>query len=370
MSTTMLDPNPTDVIIPSSSSSSTPTLAGLVAYPVLRHLDMTGHVPDAAVALIEAAALRLLDSEMIIELRAAMPGAAADASASTPLRHEEAPLTESILLQIEADGLHSHFKPFMRAFIRIMFGLFFTEEQYTRACDCLDSGHNFAFLMSDAGGPTLGAWKTQVKSTESGIALHVAKVWGIEAQRDCMAVIAARLPGVMFPAAYLVWPDAYRQLKRETFGEPFLAGNLQLANVSGDVTVGPNDRLRIGGPTVFNKYLTVVRPYFVRALMAHVTWLANTGRVRLDREHAQLHRFIADAASSQTQLEHYDFRKVQRVLAIKLLSNEFLTSLVKSGAVSRFEDQRDLLAFSKMEGSSYRCYHELRKSLRSHSAVA
>jgi hypothetical protein len=369
MSTTVPDLYLTDANNSVPISSTDPTLASIAGYPVLRHLDMAGHVPDTAAALIEAAALRLLDSEMIIELRASMPAATADASASTPLRHEEAPLTESILLQIEAEGLHRHFKPFMRAFIRIMFGLFFTQEQYIRACDCLDSGHSFAFLMSDAGGPTLGAWKTQVKNTDGGIALHVAKVWGIEAQRDCMAVIAARLPGVMFPAAYLVWPDAYRTLKRDTFGEPFLAGNLQLANVTGDVQVDPNDRLRIGGPTVFNKYLTVVRPYFVRALMAHVTWLARTGRVRLDREHETLHRFIASAAYSQTQLEHYDFRKVQRVLAIKLLSNEFLTSLVKSGAVARFEDQRDLLAFSKMEGSSYRCYHELRKSLRSHSAV-
>ena len=114
---------------------------------------------------------------------------------------------------------------------------------------------------------------------------------------------------------------------------------------------------------MFNKYLTVVRPYFVRALMAHVGWLAETGRVELDADARAVHQFIAHAARSQTDDAHYSFGKV-RVLAIKLLSNEFLTALVRNGRVATFDDQRDLLAFSKMEGSSYRCYHELRKSLR------
>ncbi|NIF70268.1 polyketide synthase [Burkholderia sp. Ap-962] len=279
--------------------------------------------------------------------------------------HDEAPLTEQLLLQIADEGLHGHFKPFMRAFIRIMFGLFFTEDQNRRACECIDAGHNFAFLMSDGGGPSLAGWKTLARSDEQGIGLHVDKVWGIEAHRDCMAVIAARLPGVMFPAAYLVWPDEYRKLRRDTFGAPFLAGNLQLANVAGEVRVGAGDRLRIGGPTVFNKYLTVVRPYFVRALMAHVAWLEKTGRLALSPELRGVHHFIAEAARSQTEIAHYSFGKVQRVLAIKLLSNEFLCALVRGRAVASFDDQRDLLAFTKMEGSSYRCYHELRKSLRS-----
>ncbi|MEK7921321.1 hypothetical protein, partial [Burkholderia contaminans] len=242
--------------------------------------------------------MRLLDSEMVIALHAATPDVLPDSSASTPLRHDEAPLTEALLEQIGREGFHHLFKPFMRAFIRIMFGLFFSDDQNRRACECIDSGHNFAFLMSDGGGPTLAAWRTVVRSDDHGLALTVDKVWGIEAHRDCMAVVAARLPGVMFPAAYLVWPDEYRKLKRTTCGAPFLAGNLQLANVGGQVRVNAEDRLRIGGPTVFNKYLTVVRPYFVRALMAHVGWLERTGRVELDADARAVHQFIADAARS------------------------------------------------------------------------
>ncbi|KVQ96068.1 hypothetical protein WK09_00170 [Burkholderia ubonensis] len=348
----------------SSGLPLVPRVANHAAYPVLRHLDTLGEAPHAARRLVEAAAVRLLDSEMVIALRAETPEALPDSSASTPLLHDEAPLTEALLEQIGREGFHHLFKPFMRAFIRIMFGLFFSDEQNRRACDCIDAGHNFAFLMSDGGGPSLGAWRTAVRSDDGVLTLAVEKVWGIEAHRDCMAVVAARLPGVMFPAAYLVWPDEYRKLKRATCGAPFLAGNLQLANVSGHARVSAEDRLRIGGPTVFNKYLTVVRPYFVRALMAHVDWLARTGRVALDADARAVHRFIADAARSQTDDAHYSFGKVQRVLAIKLLSNEFLTALVRDGQVETFDDQRDLLAFSKMEGSSYRCYHELRKSLR------
>lgn len=353
---------------PSRETAPGPSLLRDAALPVMVHLDLSGTkstTPPAVNAMIESAVARLLDSDMIIGLRAEALDVLPGSHASTPLKHEEAPLTEAILAQIAQEGLYANFKPFMRAFIRIMFGLFFSPEQYRRACDCIDSGHNFAFLMSDGGGPTLAAWRSLAASDEDGIKLHIDKVWGIEAHRDCMAVVAARLPGVMFPAAYLVWPEEYRKLTRETCGEPFLAGNLQLANVNGDVRVGANDRLKIGGPTVFNKYLTVVRPYFVRALMVHVSWLAANGRLTLDRTDRELHAFIADAAHAQTQLEHYDFRKVQRVLAIKMLSNEFLTSLVRKGSVAAFSDQRDLLAFSKMEGSSYRCYHELRKSLRS-----
>ncbi|MGY6236746.1 hypothetical protein [Burkholderia ambifaria] len=354
--------------VPASSASSaallSPRVADQAAYPVLRHLDLIATPPRAAARLVEAAAVRLLDSEMVIALRAATPDVLPDSSAATPLRHDEAPLTEALLEQIGREGFHHLFKPFMRAFIRIMFGLFFSDDQNRRACDCIDAGHNFAFLMSDGGGPTLAAWRTAIRSDDQGLALTVDKVWGIEAHRDCMAVVAARLPGVMFPAAYLVWPDEYRKLERVTCGAPFLAGNLQLANVAGQVRVRAEDRLRIGGPTVFNKYLTVVRPYFVRALMAHVGWLEATGRVELDADTRAVHRFIAAAAHAQTDDANYSFGKVQRVLAIKLLSNEFLTALVRDGKVATFDDQRDLLAFSKMEGSSYRCYHELRKSLR------
>ncbi len=111
---------------------------------------------------------------------------------------------------------------------------------------------------------------------------------------------------------------------------------------------------------MFNKYLTIVRPYFVRALMAHVGWLAREGRLALSPAHESVRRFVADAARAQSRSSVYGADVVQRVLALKFAANELLGDLVRGGAVRRFDDQRDLLALSKMEGSAYRCYYEIR----------
>ncbi|MEX3959734.1 hypothetical protein [Trinickia sp. EG282A] len=349
-----------------TSPWKTTDLPTLAALPVAARLEAFGPLPDALLALLREGAVRLLDSDMIIRQRrlrdVALPEV--EEGASTELRHDESALAEAVLEQIAQQGLADHFKPFMRSFIRIMFALFFTPEQSERACACLDDGYHFSFLMSDAGGPTLAGWRSVARNEQGHIRLTVDKVWGIEAHREGMAVIAARLPGVFFPAAYLVWPEQYRSLRRVSYGEPFLDGRLQLGNVNGEVEVGAGDRLKIGGPTVFNKYLTIVRPFFVRALMAHLEWLAREGRVTLDEKAGEAMRFIADAARQQTRSQVYSFGSVQRVLALKFASNELLSGLVRSGAVREFSDERDLLAFSKMEGSSYRCYHELRTSFK------
>ena len=84
-------------------------VADQAAYPVLRHFDTIaslGTPPRAAARLVEAAAVRLLDSEMVIALHAATPDVLPDSSASTPLRHDEAPLTEALLEQISREGFH------------------------------------------------------------------------------------------------------------------------------------------------------------------------------------------------------------------------------------------------------------------------
>ncbi len=302
---------------------------------------------------------------MIITLQREPPVAPPAGGASTELRHDATSQAEAALSKIAEEGLADNFKPFMRSFGRIMFSLFFTPQQAERAAKCQEEGFHFSFLMSDAGGPTLSGWRSVARSEEDGVRLTVDKVWGIEAHREGVAVVASRVPGVFFPAAYLVWPEQYRTLKRIAYGEPFLEGRLQLGNVKGEVRVSRDDRLKIGGPTVFNKYLTIVRPFFVRALMAHVSWLSRTGRLVLGAGDAAIHTYIAETARAQTRTERYDFEGVQRVLAIKFTSNEFLIDLVRKGAVANFGDQRDLLAFSKMEGSSYHCYHNLRSSLKS-----
>jgi len=342
-------------------------LPSLAARPVLARLARFGAPPAALTQALREACARLMDSDMIIRQSPhAADTRAPDDGASTPLRHDESALAEEVLARIAHEGLAPNFRPLMRTFIRMMFALFFTPQQYARACRELDAGMQFAFLMSDGGGPTLSCWRTVARRESEGpVRLSVDKVWGIEAHRDAIAVVAARLQGAMIPTAYLVWPEIYRELQRTPCGDPFLGGTLQLANVRGEILVSTEDRLRMGGPIVFNKHLTLVRPFFVRALMAHLDWLAQQHRLRLDAGEQASAAYIAEAAREQTRARIYSFDAVQRVMALKFAANELLSGLVRRGAVRDFADQRDLLAFSKMEGSSYRCFHELRAAIRS-----
>ncbi len=340
-------------------------LPELAAQPVLHRLQCYGELPSGLAAMLARASARLLDSDMLIR-QTAQPFAAPEASAHAPmpLEHHEHALSESILGQIRLEGLAPHYKPFMRTFARILFSLFLTPDQYDRACACIDSGNNLRFLMSDAGGPTLGSWRTVAEPKDDGFKLRIDKVWGMYANLDGMAIIAARTPGSFFPSAFLVWPEQYATLQRSLCGDSFLDGVVQLGNVRGEVSVAPADRLKAGGPAALNKYLTTVRPFLVRALMAHVEWLHDQGRLRLGPDERAARDFIADAARAKTQTGTYANEDVHKVLALKFASNELLLHLVASGAVERYADQRDLLAFTKMEGSSYRCYHELRAAAR------
>lgn len=202
---------------------------------------------------------------------------------------------------------------------------------------------------------------------EDGYTLEVDKVWGMYAHLDGLAIVAARTSGSFFPSAFLVWPQQYQTLKRTPCGEPFLGEVMQLGNVRGTIKVAQADRLKIGGPAVLNKYLTTVRPFLVRALMAHLTWLEREGRLVMTAQERASRDFIAAAARAKTQSDRYDSEDVHRVLALKFASNELLVHLVGDDAVKHFADQRDLLAFTKMEGSSYRCYHELRAGMGVHA---
>ncbi|MEB5508067.1 hypothetical protein QMA69_32705, partial [Burkholderia pseudomallei] len=309
---------------------------------------------------LRAGATRLLDSDMIIAQPRAHAAARAAERATTPLRYEQSAQTEAVLEQIAHEGLAPHFKPFMRGFSHVMSALFLTPEQDAKVQAYRAAGHHLRFLMSDGGGPALAAWRSTVRVEHGRTRLAIDKVWGIEAHRESIGLVAVRAPGAFMPAAYLVWPEQYRTLERAACGEPFLEGGLQLGNVRGEIETTPEDRLRIGGPNVFNKYLTIVRPYFVRALMAHVGWLAREGRLALSPAHESVRRFVADAARAQSRSSVYGADVVQRVLALKFAANELLGDLVRGGAVRRFDDQRDLLALSKMEGSAYRCYYEIR----------
>ncbi|WP_211441176.1 hypothetical protein [Collimonas humicola] len=354
-----------DVDVNPARSFSLNSLLLVTAQPVLHRLASYGALPRQMIQIISRASVRLQDSDMLIsQTPHSYERSEEIRQPSVALAHQEHAMAESMLELIRQEGLAPHYKSFMQTFARILFSLFLTPGQYDRASACLDSGNNLHFLMSDGGEPTLSSWRTVAQPEGDGFKLHIDKVWGMHANLDGMAIVVARTLGAYFPSAYLVWPEQYATLKRTACGAPFLDDVVQLGNVKGTVQVAQGDRLQAGGSAVLNKYLATVRPLLVRALMAHVEWLATQDRVELTAEERTALGFITAAARAETQSGRYDNEDVHRVLALKFASNELLLHLVSRGAVRGFSDQRDLLAFTKMEGSSYRCYHELRASMR------
>ena len=345
------------------TGSSRHSLLNVCAQPVLHRLSLYGVLPAQLIQIISRASVRLMDSDMLISQTMHNYEAAEQLNRPSVALSQPTHDLELILERIEQDGLALHYRSFMQNFAHL-FSLFLTPDQYERARASIDAGSALRFLMSDGGGPTLTSWRTVAQPEGDGFKLHIDKVWGMYANLDGMAIVAARTPGSFFPSAFLVWPEQYKTLKRTLCGEPFLGDVVQLGNVKGTVQVAQEDRLKVGGPAVLNKYLTTVRPFLVRALMAHLQWLANQGRLELTPDERASRDFIAAAARTKTLADRYESEDVHRVLALKLASNELLLHLVSRGAVASFLDQRDLLAFTKMEGSSYRCYHELRASMR------
>ena len=93
--------------------------------------------------------------------------------------------------------------------------------------------------------------------------------------------------------------------------------------------------------------------------MHHLLWLQDQNRLTLDDDDRSAIYFMINTANWCTAQDKFSIHSVDRVLALKFTSNELLQSLVVKGAVNDINDQRDLLGFTKMEGSSYRCLFEI-----------
>lgn len=118
--------------------------------------------------------------------------------------------------------------------------------------------------------------------------------------------------------------------------------------------------------------MTIARPWLIRALCAHIAWLSAQGRVRPDATAGATLAFLAEAAANQAANGHFDRFSEDQAMALKWIANECFLHLVSAGLVPDPKDQRDLLGFSKMEGSSYRCFLEIytrNKRMRVHDAA-
>lgn len=328
-------------------------------YLITDPLEAVTPLPSGLKTRLNRAVVGLLDSALIIEEACASFERKPVEAAST-LQAEErfVAAMNSVAAGVEADGLAPHYMTMMREFAKTLFTLFSSDAQMDKVKQWVADGSSSCFLMTDTGGPSPAHWNSRVALNEGKQLLSVDKCWAMGGDGPLFAIVAAAMPSGLYPAAFLLAPEQCQALVRSNAGPSMLDGVIQLQNFKGQVEVFNSDKLTKGGPTMLNRLLTLVRPQFVRCLMGHLKWLAGQGRIRLDADSRSALECI-QAIAAHLAAQPYSNSMVTQVLAVKFASNELLNELVAAGAVASSSDQRDLLAFTKMEGSSYRCLREI-----------
>jgi hypothetical protein len=323
-------------------------------------LDRLGPVPASLRAIVARACLCGLDSAQIVEglheRRMLPPAPALDAHTDPALKDD----ISRVVRQIEDEGLVRHFRALMLSFARLTLATFADPAQAAKARQWRDEGYTSSFLMTDRGGPAIQNWRTVYSETTPGVyQLRIDKEWAMEGTRPGFAFVVARAENALSPTIFLLGPEACGALKRTPSGPAFLDGTLQLGNVSGVAQARAEDRIMKAGPASSNRLLTSVRPQLVRALMAQLLWLDRTGGCRLLPGQVESARALLAMATTLADQPTYSIDTVTQVMALKFASNSLLADCVFSGEPATPAIARDLMAFTKMEGSSYRCFKEI-----------
>ena len=334
---------------------------------VAHQLASISPVPSTFQRLLERASIRLFDASMIIEDPLTELAPLREPSVKQPLEQfEQTYVIDQIIDRVRDEGLAEHFHEMIGLFGSVMMSLTATEEQLAQVNSWVEQGIFGHFLMTDPGGPSLQSWKTELQNSDEGMLLNVNKIHGIEAQKLGFAMVVAKQAARPFPITVMLPPELCTELNQLPVGESFLDGKLQLGNCRGSVPISNEMLLSKGGLGSVNRFLTLVRPRFVKSLMHFVLWLKDQGEVELsvsDQEHIE---YLIYLCNEQTSATIFSMHSVNRVLATKFASNELLLDLVTTGKVKNISRQRDLLAFTKMEGSSYRCFFEIYSKAKGH----
>ena len=336
---------------------------------IIEGLASLGTLPESLCCSIATGVVSTVDTQMIIDdahFHALEQGKVLPTHAQQPLCEAEVEI-ERLLQRIHAEGfMGGNFHRLVRQFGSILFAMIASDAQQQTAASWHAQGiaHFGGFLMADAGGSSIQQWNTMLTCEDESLKLVVDKVWIIEGHKLDYASIVAATSQKLYPSIVLVPPDAFSTLSRSPVGRPFLDGTLQLGNVQGTVFLEKDAVLGKGSLASTALFLSKIRPRFVRALMGHVQWLASVGKMTpsaMEWEAIQALDVIAT---------NYCHSLVERTpslpiaLALKFSANQVLLGLVASGRVQDADTRRDLMAFSRMEGSSYRCLFELAAKLR------
>ena len=339
--------------------SSDTTLGAILAQPALGALARHTAVPAEVRSLMARAACRLADSDMVIGDSFAPFAIAPDSKVRTQMPQPDVLHAIAALIEdVREEGFGPHAARFFGLLGAIMIDLSGTPEQAAQVRGWVDQGLTACFAMTDAGGPLATDWRS-VYDPQAGTAT-IDKVWSMNANRADFAIIILRQGRSMVLASTLIGPEDFARAERSQCGEAFLDGHLPLGNVNLVLeTCGPGQMMTRGGPIGAKVFLTLARPWLIQALCAHLEWLERLGRVTPDATTRATLDFLAEAAGNQAALGYFDRFSEDQAMALKWIANECFIHLVSSGLVAGKGDQRDLMGFSKMEGSSYRCFFEI-----------
>ncbi|MDR2031419.1 MAG: hypothetical protein LBP86_03985 [Azoarcus sp.] len=327
---------------------------------ITHHLERHVPLPAAFRDLLARSVLRHLDSQILIEdpflaFASPPPAAAQIEIPAFPVLHAVA----DTLAQVREEGLGPHLYRLTGLFGHIMLSLSGTPEQVAAVREWVAQGRGGAFFMTDRGGPALQQWHSRLEV--EGDAWHVSldKIWTIGAV-DCeFAIVVVSRQGSMAPVALLLGPEQCVPLHRQASGLPYFAGRVQLGSCRGAFVGSPAMALTRGGLIAVKQFLTIVRPRLVLALMAHLDWLLVQGRLHISPAHREAIDCLRELCGAISRAKFYTRHSEDEVMALKFASNTLLLDCVENGEVPDAMDARDMLAMTKMEGSSYRCFYEI-----------
>lgn len=327
--------------------------------PALAAIERHTPVPQAMRELLAASATRLLDSAMLIGDPLSPFVQAEESRVKTPL--PQFPVLNAIrdsLDAVRADGFGAHAIRFFGLLGSVMIQMSARPQQVEQVNAWVAEGMSGTFCMTDRGGPVASRWLSEA-GTGDDARLVVDKVWAMNACEADFAIVIVRHGKSMVLSPVIIPPQELGSARRKASGLPYLDGKLPLGDLRWEGPMNKDWALNQGGPIVPKMFLALARPWLIQALCAHVAWLEKKGRGRLDATTQAHIAFLCEAARNQAAVAYFDRFSEDQAMALKWMANEVWLDLVQRGCVAGRGDQRDLLGFTKMEGSSYRCFCEI-----------
>jgi hypothetical protein len=333
-----------------------------IFYPLIaERFNASAHPPNSLTRLIHCALLRLIDSRIIIEdnfLPISDKKSLYSEKALQSFNHIK-PFAEITTAIIE-EGFGRHFQDFVAQVSDILVSICASKAQQDVIQQWASYGYKGIFLMTDAGGPVLNSWLSEAHDSHDGrIRLKIRKIWAINGHHFDYAIVNVKYKNTMAPIPFLIPPEQALKLQKMPIGAKFLNGNVQLGNVDGEAIIYKSDQMTAGGIIGIKILLSLARPRFILCVLSHLLWLSKQNRLTINDKTQEIVYYLQAIATNILVRESWNNQLADEVLALKFVCNELLLDLVINNFVKNLDDQRDLLALSKMEGSSYRCMYEL-----------